>query len=190
MMRRAALPALVLLIMAAPAQAYVPPGDKIIKSWITARERDAAPHTVKGTVRQGTVETPIQVNVTKTSIELTEGGRQVTDAVSLLVCTTLLRPSLAIPQLKQAGLDQDQAALGRSNGRIAFTLGAPGENRPGTQVWIDRKWMVPLLLVLTLPGGGVVRVEYSDYDDRQGRFLPGEITVTRAGAVRKYLLPR
>ncbi len=171
------------------AFAYVPPAEKILEWWFEAYEK-APSVTLQGSWQQGATTVGYSVDFTQGSgIAISEMGLPETDGTSKLVWTLLLRPRQILPTLKARGLDTAQTGLARHDGRIAFTVGAQGEGREGTQLWLDRETLHPLKLILQLEDG-TGSVSFEGYDQSPSVLYPSIIKTTRNGSVRTYRIDR
>lgn len=178
---------LILLSMLVPANAawaYVPPAQRIVGLWQGAYEK-SAPVTLTGSWQQGAVTTPFVISVQKNALSILENGRPSTDVTSQMVWDFLLRPVAALEILQSRGLVLEETGLARSGGAITWTLGATGENRRGTQIWIDREWLTPHRVILKNPAGAPDTVDFSDFSP-DNHLYPLKIKCRVGGIERVY----
>lgn len=176
------------LAAAAPALAYVPPAPRIVELWSAAYAK-AGNLQLAGTLEQGSARVPFQVSLGADGVVYEEAGRPVSDVTSRLVFTLLLDPAAAATWLQGLGLDPAATGLARDGKRIDYTLGAAGERRPGTQVWLDRELAVPRSARIVRPTL-TQTIEFVDYETSASRIIPRLIRVTVDGVVRTYRIEK
>jgi outer membrane lipoprotein-sorting protein len=66
--------------------------------------------------------------------------------------------------LNQLSISTEVVGYGRLEGRIAYTIGVPGEGHDGPQMWIDKKLGLPLRLIISVKGGSTMRIEYREWE--------------------------
>lgn len=72
--------------------------------------------------------------------------------------------SRLVELLNKLSISTEIIGFGRLDGRIAYTIGVPGEGHDGPQLWIDKKLGLPLRLVIPVKGGSTLRIEYREWE--------------------------
>ena len=173
-----------LLLTADAAWGYVPPAQRIVSLWQSAYEK-TAPVTLRGSWQQGAFTTPFVITVQKNAGSILENGKPSTDATSQMVWDFLLKPAAALQILKSRGMVLEETGLARSGDALTWTLGATGENRRGTQIWIDREWLTPHRVILKNPEGAPDTVDFSGFTP-ENPLYPLKIKSRVGGVERLY----
>lgn len=176
---------LAILLLPASVHAYIPPGERMVEQWTAAYERSRNV-TITGHYEEAGDKVSFQVEGSRNQVSIMEGGNPTQDATSLLVWGALLRPSSLTRQWHQAGhLDLERTGLARHGDRIAWTLGVEGEQREGTQVWLDRQRQTPFLLIPPPELYTARRISFEGYEASDNRAFPTQIKVTGTGGFER-----
>ena len=90
--------------------------------------------------------------------------------------------------LNYLGVDTQTVGIDRMNGTVAFVVGEPLEQKPGSRLWVEQKRRLPLRFVgVGISGGETVTLmaEYTEYRQVDtGLWFPGRIEYHRNGSLR------
>ncbi len=126
---------------------------------------------------------PFVISVNKNGLSILENGKPSTDATSQMVWDFLFKPAAALRVMQSRGLVLEETGLARSGDALTWTLGVTGENRRGTQIWIDREWLNPHRVVLKNTAGIPDTIDFSDFSP--GNHLYPMKIKSRVGGVER-----
>ncbi len=173
------------LSLPASALAWVPPGDRIVEEWASAY-RPYKKITLTGTARQGAREIPFVATRDAGGVTVLESGEPVTDATVLAVWQLLLRPREQAETWRDAGtLSFERTGFARSGEQIAYTLGVEGEQKPGVQIWVDRRRLTPLRATLPDSVRAGAMVQYEGYEESSNHAFPQRVIVRAPGGYER-----